>query len=136
VYQIVVTNQDTPEAEYLTELQTAMNELASQVGSETFPAGDGDGGSRARRQLLVMVEVPTAFGLVEDIGTLLPALADDCTTLCCFAVWGFYHKAWKHGCFHIIQYTHIHTYRHISTHPCFEDSFTQHDAHTLLFRFV
>lgn len=63
VYQIAVV-PDTAEADYLSDLQVAMNDLAFQVGMETFPAAAGGG-----RRLQVMVQLPTGFGLVEDIGT-------------------------------------------------------------------
>jgi hypothetical protein len=113
VYQIVVKDLDVPEIDYLTELQTAMNELASQVGTETFPAGDGDGGSSARRQrrnLLVMVEVPTGFGLVEDIGTCYCSSDERPHFLLFWALWMLCFI--KHGCFHIILYSHIYAYIH------------------------
>jgi hypothetical protein len=72
VYQIAVV-PGTAEVDILSDLQVAMNELAAQVGLETFPAGEA--GDR-RRRLAVTVEIPTGFGLVETIGTY-------CCCCCC-----------------------------------------------------
>jgi hypothetical protein len=69
VYQIAVV-PGTPEVDILSDLQLAMNDLAFQVGSETFPpSANGGGGGTRRRRLTVTVETPTGFGLVETIGT-------------------------------------------------------------------
>jgi hypothetical protein len=67
VYQIAVV-PGTAEVDVLSDLQVAMNDLAFQVGMETFPPANG--GSR-RRRLTVSVQIPTGFGLVENIGTYL-----------------------------------------------------------------
>jgi hypothetical protein len=64
VYQISVL-PGTAEVDILSDLQVAMNDLALQVGMETFPTGNGGG----RRRLTVTVQTPTGFGLVENIGT-------------------------------------------------------------------
>jgi hypothetical protein len=53
------------EADYVADLQVAMNDLAFQVGMETFPPPT-DGG---RRRLQVMVKIPTFGGVVDNIGT-------------------------------------------------------------------
>jgi hypothetical protein len=70
VYQIGVL-RGTAEMDYVADLQEAMNDLAFQVGMETFPPPT-DGG---RRRLLVMVEIPTFGRVVDNIGTYSDVLS-------------------------------------------------------------
>lgn len=76
-YQIAVKDGQNiddimTEIEYLSDLLVAMNELAVEVGLETFPPGRRLMGvsTTVRRRLAVMVEIPTAFKQIVTFGTL------------------------------------------------------------------